>query len=198
MQKKLQDAIKRYAIHKPVTERSFEQVGGLEYLDDLVGGSSPPIVLDFNMQKQVEDFWCWAATATSVSVFYNSASPWTQCLVAEASLGGNCCMAPEPCNKPWYLNKALEKTGNFVNIVQPMSFGDVESELNTSRVIGCRIGWEDKGGHFVVIYGIRTANGTNYYSIDDPAIGKTEVTEMGFQSAYQTSGIWTHAFTTKP
>ena len=42
--------------------------------------------LVFNMQAQTESNWCWAATSTSVSRFYCSLSPWTQCkLLASAS-----------------------------------------------------------------------------------------------------------------
>src|SRR4051794_1237702 len=76
---------------------------------DLLGGSEP-VLQSFNMQHQVQDQWCWAATAASVSLFYNRTSTWTQCLVAAQIMGTTCCVALAPCNKPWYLNDALSVT----------------------------------------------------------------------------------------
>src|SRR5215213_5528656 len=78
------------------------------------------LALDFTMQLQTEDNWCWAAAATSVSHFYRSNSPWSQCLVANAELEQiNCCdsPAPGPCDVPWYLDRALARTENFTEFV---------------------------------------------------------------------------------
>jgi len=200
----LSDGIKRYSIREP-GKTFFNNI--LEHL--LLtpartrtalppGGGSPTINVAFNMQHQLRTYWCWAATATSVSLFYNSLSIWTQCSIAAATLSNTCCQTPDPCDKPWYLNEALTKTGNFVNYGTPLSFSDVEKQLKTGRVIGCRIGWQDSGGHFVVIHGCRSDAGINYYSIDDPSTGKSETTENGFHTAYLGSGTWTHSFITKP
>ena len=56
-------------------------------------------VTGLQMQYQLMSNWCWIAVATSISLFYNPSSPWTQCslttaqLQASASLHmqGQCC-----------------------------------------------------------------------------------------------------------
>src|SRR6266513_228265 len=78
--------------------------------------------LTFAMQAQTQSNWCWAATSTSVSLYYWSRSGWTQCRVANAELGlAGCCMDPVPgqCNVPWFLDRALTRTNNFVSITVP-------------------------------------------------------------------------------
>lgn len=165
--------------------------GGLQ-----AGG--PPLSLPFNMQRQLQSQWCWAATSASVSLFYNSGSGWTQCLVAEQIMGTGCCGNPTPCNNPSYLDQALTVTNNYVALSGPITFQQVSVELSAGRVIGVRVGWYGGGGHFMVIYGSDTINGVNYYSIDDPIYGKSQITEAAFLSAYQGAGRWTHTYTTKP
>lgn len=157
-----------------------------------------PVKLKFNMQSQVQTQWCWAATSTSVSIFYKPKSTWTQCLVAGKAWGSNCCKAPTPCNKPWYLDKALTITGNFMSISGVMTFTTVRAQLVAGRVIGTRIGWSGGGGHFMVIYGCQVKSGVNYLNIDDPIYGKSDITETTFKTRYQGSGSWTHSYKTKP
>lgn len=165
------------------------------------GGKAPSggaaVSLFFDMQRQVQSQWCWAATSASVSIFYNNGSTWTQCRVAQQILGSDCCGSPGPCNKPWYLNDALTVTNNFVAISNPLTFQQVVAELSAGRVVGARVGWYGGGGHFMVIYGYNTINGVNYYNIDDPIYGKSQITESGFLNAYQGAGGWTHSYTTK-
>ncbi|SEJ41625.1 Peptidase C39 family protein [Dyadobacter koreensis] len=168
-----------------------------ENFTSILGGSTP-VMLTFSIQKQIQTQWCWAATAVSISLFYDNSSTWTQCSLAEAALNSECCQFPEPCNKPWYLHEALTITDNFIKYSDTLTFNEVEDELKNGKVIGCRIGWVGGGGHFVVLYGCKSVDGVNYFSIDDPTDGKIEVTEAAFLSAYQGSGKWTHTFITKP
>jgi hypothetical protein len=64
-------------------------------------------------------------------------------------------------------------------------------------VIGCRVGWRGGGGHFMALYGCRTTGTTNYFNIDDPIYGKSEIPEQAFALAYQGSGKWTTSYLTK-
>ncbi len=163
------------------------------------GGGPPPVMLPFDMEKQSMSFWCWAASAKSISKFYDVHSGWTQCGVAATTLNNTgCCQAPAPCNKQWYLHEALQTTGNFIRYSHPLSFDEVKRELSADRVVACRVGWSDGSGHFVVIHGCRSDDGVNYFSIDDPNSGKSEATENGFRIAYLGNGKWTHSFITKP
>src|ERR1017187_4330517 len=158
--------------------------------------------LAFNMQLQTQSNWCWAATSTSVSLFYWSASGRTQCKVAGAELNlTTCCNSPVPgaCNVPWYLDKALTRTHNFVSIVSStVSFDQVKAEIDAGRPVGVRIGWSGGGGHFVAIYGYTRILGVaDYFDIDDPIYGKSHLTVSDFSSNYQGSGSWTHTYFTK-
>jgi hypothetical protein len=156
--------------------------------------------LDFNMEAQTQSNWCWAATATSVSHFYWFLSNWTQCLVANAELNlKGCCKSPVPgaCNVPWFLDRALTQTKNFVSITGPITFQQVRTEIDAGRPVGARIGWSGGGGHFMVIYGYSSIAGTDYLDIDDPIYGKSHLTVADFSSNYQGSGSWTHSYFTK-
>ena len=156
--------------------------------------------LSFNMQPQLQSDWCWAATSTSVSLYYWTGSPWTQCKVAGAELSQNtCCQAPvpEPCNVAWSLQKALTRTNNFVSISSPIGFDQVKVEIDSGRPLGARIGWHDGGGHFVAIYGYIEAGNAQYFNIDDPIYGKSHPSVSEFTNNYQQSGSWTDAYITK-
>jgi papain like cysteine protease AvrRpt2 len=156
--------------------------------------------LDFSMQAQTESNWCWAATARSVSHFYWRRSPWTQCGVANGELGHtDCCSspAPGPCNVPWYLDRALARTRNFVSITGPVPFSAVRAEIDARRPVGARIGWSGGGGHFMCIYGYSTVLGQEYFDIDDPIYGTSHLPVSEFSTNYQGSGTWTHTYFTK-
>jgi len=158
------------------------------------------LVLPFNMKAQTQSNWCWAATATSVSRYYSIFSPWTQCKVASEELGQTCCTTPVPgaCNVPWYLDKALTRTNNFVSFQgSTVSWNTVKSELEKGLVVGARIGWNGGGGHFMVLHGVSSIGVTNYLHIDDPIYGKSVLTYQQFATNYQGSGSWTHTYFTK-
>jgi hypothetical protein len=158
------------------------------------------LVLPFNMQAQTQSNWCWAATSTSVSKFYSFLSPWTQCKVASDELGLTCCNTPVPgaCNVPWYLDRALTRTNNFISIQGgTVTWETVKLELEKGLVVGTRIGWNGGGGHFMVLHGVSSIGVTKYLHIDDPIYGKSALTYQQFATNYQGSGSWTHSYFTK-
>src|SRR5204863_1759343 len=72
--------------------------------------------LDFSMQHQQQTNWCWAAVSTSVALFFNPSSGWTQCAVANGELNRNDCCgagASGPCNVYGYLDTALTRVGHL-------------------------------------------------------------------------------------
>jgi hypothetical protein len=156
--------------------------------------------LTFTMQLQTQSNWCWAATSTSVSHYYWFWSSWTQCSVAGGELGrSDCCGSPVPgpCNVPWYLDRALTRTDNFVSIAGPATFASVRAEIDAGRPVGARVGWSGGGGHFMCIYGYSSFLGREYFDIDDPIYGKSHLSVADFSSSYQGSGTWTHTYYTK-
>lgn len=121
--------------------------------------------------------------------------------MANGELGhSDCCNSPVPsaCNVPWYLDKALTRTHNFVSIIgQQASFQQVREEIDAGRPVSARIGWSGGGGHFMVIYGYSRFLGMEYFDIDDPIYGKSHLAVSDFANNYQGSGTWTHTYFTK-
>jgi hypothetical protein len=159
------------------------------------------VVLNFNMEAQTQSNWCWAATSKSVSFFYSTLlNPWSQCKIASSELGQTCCTSPVPgpCNVPWYLDRALTRTKNFVELKYgTMTWEAVKEQIDAGLVVGTRIGWSGGGGHFMAIYGVSKILNTKYFHIDDPIYGKSVLTVSQFSTNYQGSGSWTHSYITK-
>ncbi len=161
--------------------------------------------LPFTMDSQQQANWCWAATSKSVSHFYNGASAWTQCTIANAELNRTDCCTPAgasgPCNQYGYLDQALTVTGNLASPVVngATAFTTVQGEVNGGRALGCRIGWFNGGGHFMVIFGWQVTAGTaSYVDIGDPIYGNSHITYSAFCNNYRNAGAWTHSYFTKP
>jgi hypothetical protein len=74
----------------------------------------PLSVTNLQMQYQLMTNWCWIAVATSISLFYNSSSSWTQCslltaqLQANNGLRGSCCPTPAQLFPNPTLSNAME------------------------------------------------------------------------------------------
>jgi hypothetical protein len=155
----------------------------------------------FSMQHQQQSNWCWAATATSVALFYKPASGWTQCSVANNELGRtDCCAggASGACNVYGYLDQALNVVGRLDHWVGgTATIAQIENEVTFARPLGIRVAWAGGGAHFLCIMGHYNAGGVDYVTVDDPIYGRSDVAYSTLQSAYQGSGTWTHTYYTK-
>jgi hypothetical protein len=158
--------------------------------------------LGFTMQHQLQTNWCWSAVSTSVSRFYNPASPWTQCSLANTELGETACCADgstDACNRDWYLDRALSRVGNLQSwsgAAAPLS--EIEHEVNAGRPLGVRIGWEGGGGHFVVLAGYDDpGTGPGFLRVEDPWYGQSRMAYSAFRNTYQGTGSWTHTYHTR-
>jgi hypothetical protein len=158
--------------------------------------------LGFDMQHQLQTNWCWSAVSTSVSRFYNAASAWSQCSLANAELGETACCADgstAACNRDWYLDRGLSRVGNlqsWAGAAVPLS--EVEHEVNAGRPLGVRIGWQGGGGHFVVLAGYDDpGTGPGFLRVEDPWYGRSRMAYSAFRNAYQGTGSWTHTYHTR-
>jgi hypothetical protein len=88
-----------------------------QLIDDHVWAQPVPLAMTaLQMQYQLMSNWCWIAVATSISLFYNPSSPWTQCSLLTAQLlantglqmTGSCCPLPEQLESNPALAAALE------------------------------------------------------------------------------------------
>ena len=109
------------------------------------------------MQRQLESKWCWAATSTSVTLFYDPASSWTQCKLANKVKGrSDCCGsgASGPCNEGDRSAAALTVTGHFNRSEDgPAAYGDVAAEIAGGFPIVVRTAWSGGGAHAIAITG---------------------------------------------
>jgi hypothetical protein len=158
--------------------------------------------LVFDIQKQKYDRWCWAAVASSVSLFYWKTSPWSQCEVASRTRGRtDCCQTPTPdsCNQDEYLEHALAATSNLnQKIINPVPFSTIQAEIDANRVVGARIDWHGRSGHFVVIYGYSTVGSQQQVSVGDPSDASSCVIPFDeFTSNYQGMGTWNRTYLTQ-
>jgi hypothetical protein len=155
----------------------------------------------FSMQHQQQTNWCWAATATSVALFYKPGSGWTQCGVANQELGRNDCCgagASGACNVPGYLDQALSIVGHLDHWVGGIaSVAQVETEVTFARPLGIRVAWSGGGAHFLCIMGHYNAGGIDWITVDDPIYGRSNVNYTTLQTKYQGTGSWTHTYYTK-
>jgi hypothetical protein len=165
-----------------------------------LGGKAPSSAsINFRMQRQLQSNWCWAATSTSVSHYFEQASSWTQCKVADATLQANDCCgggANGHCNIPYYLDDALATTGNFLAFVPgKQALTEVQKEIAAGRPLCIRVGWVGDGGHFLSIIGwMVAASGITYFTLADPIYGVSTVTMDTLDGTYQGSGEWSHSY----
>jgi len=169
----------------------------------LVGAGPPSRKLGLSVTPQQQANWCWAAVSASVAGFYSAAPAWTQCTVANAALPRtDCCGGgasdPQKCNKPWYLDIALNVTGTLDRVeARTFTFAEVQTEIARAAPLGTRVGWSGGGGHFQTIVGWLVAgDGTQYVDVSDPIYLDMTIAYSQFVSAYQSSGTWTHSYVT--
>jgi Papain-like cysteine protease AvrRpt2 len=170
----------------------------------LGGAAANSKKLNLSVKQQQETNWCWAAVSTSVSHFYSPASGWSQCTVANAALPRtDCCGTgasdPLRCNRPWYLDMALNVTDNLDRVEsRSLTFGEVQAEIARDAAVGTRVGWFGGGGHFQTIVGWLVADsGVEYIDVSDPIYLDSQVAFSSFASGYQSGGDWTHSYLTQ-
>lgn len=162
------------------------------------------------VEHQQQTNWCWAAVSNSVSHFYDAASTWTECSIANAELGqSTCCTngSSAACNQAWYLDKALTRVGRLQSWASgTLSFATVQSLINSGHPPCARQGWSGGGGHFVAIscyfegiLGKWSGAGSTAkrVRITDPWYGDSIVDYTVFVSGYQGTGSWTHSYRTQ-
>lgn len=160
-----------------------------------------PSTVGLTIQRQLQTNWCWAACSSSTSEFFDPSSPWAQCRIASAELGQQSCCengASAGCNRPWYLDRALARTGNLAGRQDgPASWSVVLAEIQSRRPVGARIGWRDGGGHFVLIVGCEMDPSPGLLAVEDPWTGGAIIQSDEFTHRYQSIGTWTHTYLTR-
>jgi hypothetical protein len=166
---------------------------------EVLGGSATVV---FWQETQQQGQWCWAAVTVSISAYYNSANPWTQCTLVNAELNKpDCCVngsAPY-CDRPWTLNGPLAHTKHLQNMFGVVPFQAINTEIESGRPVACRIRWTGGAGHFVVLHGSSASSdgAALFVSVADPLYGPSTYSYDGFRTSYRNNGVWTHSYYTK-
>ena len=165
--------------------------------------------LNFQIEEQQHNNWCWAAVAVSVSHYFSAKSEWCQCrLVSRIAKRRNLKVAgcgtcqktkgvPEKCNFPWYLDEALRIVRRVRGkLTGPLSFSAIKKRIKEQLPIPVRITWGAGGAHFVVLSGCETSSaGNKWVDVEDPFVGSSTWLYEEFKSNYQYSqGRWTATF----
>jgi Papain-like cysteine protease AvrRpt2 len=155
-------------------------------------------LLNFTMQVQTQSNWCWAATSTSIAQYYDPATTWTQCTVANGELSRNDCCgggASGPCNQTNTLDTALSRVGHLDHMVSgTVSRDGIKNEIVAGRPVCARTAWSGGGAHFVAIAGFIEGD---LIEVHDPISGVSNVDYDVFVTSYQGSGSWTHSYFTR-
>ena len=158
----------------------------------------PSIRLNFNMEMQTQSNWCWAAVSKSVAAYYDPATTWTQCSIADGEKSQTTCCtngSSSACNAYGTLDTSLTRVGHLDHAVGgTVTNAEVVAQMRSGRPLGARTAWSGGGAHFVTIIGSFAGD---MYAIDDPISGKSDVTEAAFKTAYLNSGTWTHTYYTR-
>ena len=182
----------------------FDQLAQQGYQPRFVvgwAGEDPvDVVLRFTMQQQTQANWCWAATGTSVSHFYDPNSTWTQCQIANGQLGRtDCCGAGASgaCNVYGSLQDAFQRVGHWASTQGgTVSWSGIESQILLGRPLGIRVAWSGGGAHFIC------ATGTEDNSmvwVSDCGSGTTSLVDYNtLVNSYRGSGSWTTSYFTQP
>lgn len=149
--------------------------------------------LRFHLPSQEQDSWCWAACASAVARYFDPASGWAQCRVAEATLGvGSCCQVPIPCDRTAWVLHALEATGNFAaRHVGPVAWDALIGELEAGRPVVARI--RNDVSHFVVIDGYRRYRAVR---VRDPLTESSLMVGWRRMRKNYRGGVWSHTYFT--
>lgn len=162
-------------------------------------------VMRFNLQRQEQSFWCWAAVASGIQSFFDPNAVLTQSQIVEACLGNN-------ENKTLELARALTRLGTLVCSHEAVpALGEIRKHLSNGMPVPVRIGWTEikdgqrkltKRGHFVVITGVLQSDprGDDYtmVRVADPANDMAAYWAYGvFKNSYKFTGMLTHFYILK-
>jgi hypothetical protein len=156
----------------------------------------------FQMEKQEESEWCWAAVSASIDHHFDSSSTSTQCEIASEVINApDCCTHKSQYNEPEQLQDALNVVHRLRKVTGRLAFDQLQAEIDAGRPVGVMILWDggDGAAHFVVVSGYCVlASGVRTIDVADPYYPDSTDDFDLFPSAYHGGGTWTASYLTKP
>lgn len=161
--------------------------------------------LQFQMFKQEQWNWCWAAVAKSVAGYFEPGKkPLEQCDIATAVLSDpwktmSCCTHPDPCDMPYYLASPIAWIGHLRDwdVGRTAEFHALTHEIGQGLPVAIRIAYRSGGAHFVVVSGYLVPKvpvlDDHLCIVDDPLIGRSLVPYHDLRHDYQQAD-WTDTY----
>lgn len=166
---------------------------------DVTSTSGGEATLGIDVPHQDQTLWCWCAVTVGVSRFFDSTFALTQCQTAAQVLPiADACIRPTDAdvNRMFDLQLALSTFGHVGRVLdEPLSFEDVEREIQAQRPVGAQILFQDSGRmHFTIIRGCRKVDGDRILVIDDPQFDESESSYERFKNFYKGDGEWQRSY----
>jgi hypothetical protein len=120
--------------------------------------------------------------------------PASQCEIASAEFGGNCCLSPSSslCNQPAWPDATYNRHGvRFTMSGGSVTFAGVQVEVGAGRPLNVYFAWRGGGAHLAVIRGYF---GNGDLDVHDPWYGPGRRSYANVLSAYGL-GSWTLTYT---
>lgn len=162
----------------------------------------PPktVVLNFLIQTQLQDNWCWLAVTASCFQFYNAGNPnpWTQCTLANSCLGQvTCCANPgsAACDIAGYPQTAMQTAGVWKSTTSGATptWANVQTAINAGQPIVTGILQGGAVGHAQVIFGY-TEPSVIYVADPWPGVGEFASDYTSYPGA---GSLWNETFFSK-
>jgi|SRR5450755_1359974 hypothetical protein len=159
----------------------------------------------FQIVKQTEGEWCWAAVAASIKNYFSlNTPPLRDCDVANSvfKTTGLCGPAtvPDRFDTGQRLQDVLHLPDDDVRAETVLSFEGIQTQIAASTPVCVRIVWSGEfGAHFVVIYGWGiSASGDRWVDVADPHYANSTILYENLVGSYQDAGEWRDTFLVKP
>ncbi|MDA1195270.1 MAG: C39 family peptidase [Planctomycetota bacterium] len=157
-------------------------------------------VLEYELVRQEQTNWCWAAVSLAVARFFRDDVDATQGAIVDAQLGrDDCCGdgAQGPCNVPHVIYGALEQLGHYAGkkAQGKPEFDLARAEVAAGRPLAVLLKWFGGGGHFVAVVGFSDEGGLLH--VADPWYGDALVAHQAFPNVYQHGADWGWTYWTK-
>jgi hypothetical protein len=169
-----------------------------------VAPTAPPPGLSLNacVPHQMDDYWCWAAVAFGISLYYSRVS-YPQCVIAHELLQSPghpclCCNKDPDCKSDARLEPALIMQDNLLCVSRgPRDWPFIVASLEAGNPVAIRIEWTNQTGHFAVIFG-RSDDADQTVWIADPKWGLYYPTLSELTTNYiMDAGIWERTYETR-
>ncbi len=167
-------------------------------------------IMRFDVQRQQQSNWCWAAVTTSLLNFFNEENSLAQCQVVQQCLSllsdfdsaATDCVQhsrSKACNRTFKLPDALDEMDLlFARCNYALTLDEVRQQIHAGVPVGVRIGWRGGGGHFVLITAVfdePEGEVQSWLRVADPLDqAASYITWQTLRDRYKGSGRWTHSY----